>query len=406
MYLTHLSLTNFRNFARLDIDLPRGPLLLVGANGQGKTSLLEAIYFLATLSSFHADHERQLINFLVAREALAVARIVAIFSSDQAQHRMEVRIIQESNGMNGSSRVRKEVLVDNLKVKISETAGYFNAVLFLPHMVRIIEGPPDERRRFLNLAISQVSQPYNRAFSEYSQSLGQRNALLKQINEFGGDVSQLDFWDGLVTTNGARLIQARITAIRELERYAARIHRELTRGGGVLRLVYQPAYDPLPAPPGQYALPLDAPVDRTGLAVDKIAEGFLHALAACRSEDIARGITTIGPHRDELRFIESGIDLGTYGSRGQVRTAMLAIKFAEVEWMHAKTGRSPVLLLDEALAELDPLRRDDLLGRVANCEQMLLTTTDLALFSPDFVQKAALWQVQDGRVEENTHSSG
>lgn len=147
MYLTHLSLTNFRNFARLDIDLPRGPLLLVGANGQGKTSLLEAIYFLATLSSFHADHERQLINFLVAREALAVARIVAIFSSDQAQHRMEVRIIQESNGMNGSSRVRKEVLVDNLKVKISETAGYFNAVLFLPHMVRIIEGPPDERRR-------------------------------------------------------------------------------------------------------------------------------------------------------------------------------------------------------------------------------------------------------------------
>ncbi len=107
MYLTHLSLTNFRNFARLDIDLPRGPLLLVGANGQGKTSLLEAIYFLATLSSFHADHERQLINFLVAREALAVARIVAIFSSDQAQHRMEVRIIQESNGMNGSSACAK-----------------------------------------------------------------------------------------------------------------------------------------------------------------------------------------------------------------------------------------------------------------------------------------------------------
>lgn len=399
MFLTHLSLTNFRNFARLDMDLPRGPILLVGANGQGKTSLLEAIYFLATLTSFHADHDRQLINFLTARESLAVGRITAIYSSDQSQHRMEVRIIQEANGMNGSSRVRKEALIDNVKVKISETTGYFNAVLFLPQMVRIIEGPPDERRRFFNLAISQVSPQYNRELVDYTQSLGQRNALLKQLNEFGGDASQLDFWDKLVASHGGQLIQARITAVQELEHSAMRIHRELTRGAGVLRLAYLPAFDPLPAPRGQYALPLDAPIDRTGLAVEKIVEGFLVALAACRSEDIARGVTTIGPHRDELRFMESGIDLGTYGSRGQVRTAMLALKFAEVEWMQEKTGRSPVLLLDEALAELDPVRRDDLLGRLAECEQMLLTTTDLALFPPEFVKNTTLWQVRDGRVE-------
>jgi DNA replication and repair protein RecF len=399
MYLTHLSLTNFRNFARLDMDVPRGPILLVGANGQGKTSFLEAIYFLATLTSFHADHDRQLINFLTVREPLAVSRITAIYASDQSQHRMEVRIIQEANGLNGSSRVRKEALIDNMKVKISETTGNFNAVLFLPQMVRIIEGPPDERRRFLNLAISQVSQKYNRALADYTQSLGQRNALLKQLNEFGGDVSQLDFWDKLVASHGGQLIQARITAVQELERFALRIHRELTRGAGVLRLAYQPAYDPLSVPRGQYALPLDAPVDRTGLAVEKIIEGFQVALTACRTEDIARGITTIGPHRDELRFLESGIDLGTYGSRGQVRTAMLALKFAEVEWMQAKTGHSPILLLDEALAELDPIRRDDLLGRMGNCEQMLLTTTDLALFRPEFVKNTTLWQVRDGRVE-------
>jgi DNA replication and repair protein RecF len=134
------------------------------------------------------------------------------------------------------------------------------------------------------------------------------------------------------------------------------------------------------------------------LAVEKIEEGFLHALAGCRGEDIARGMTTIGPHRDELRFVESGVDLGVYGSRGQIRTAMLAIKFAEVEWMQEKTGRSPVLLLDEALAELDPIRRGDLLGRLAKCEQMLLTTTDMALFSSDFIRNTRLWQVQDGRV--------
>jgi len=398
MYLTHLSLTNFRNFARLDIDVPRGPVLLVGANGQGKTSLLEAIYFLATFSSFHADHDRQMINFLAVRESLVVGRIVAVYASDQHQHRMEVRIIQEANEMNGSSRVRKEALVDNLKVKISDAVGHFNAVLFLPQMVRIIEGPPDERRRFLNLAISQVSIHYHQALTDYTQALGQRNALLKQLNEFGGDANQLEFWDRLVAAHGALLIQARIAAIQELERSAARIHRELTRGAGVLRLAYQPAFDPLPAPPKQYALPLDAPVDRSGLAVEKIEEGFLHALAGCRNEDIVRGMTTIGPHRDELRFVESGVDLGVYGSRGQVRTAMLALKFAEVEWMQEKTGRSPVLLLDEALAELDPVRRGDLLGRLAKCEQMLLTTTDLALFSPDFIKNTRLWQVQDGRV--------
>jgi DNA replication and repair protein RecF len=403
MYLTHLSLTNFRNFARLDIDVPRGPVLLVGANGQGKTSLLEAIYFLATFSSFHADHDRQMINFLTVRETLVVGRIVAVYTSDQHQHRMEARIIQEANGMNGSTRVRKEALVDNLKVKISEAVGIFNAVLFLPQMVRIIEGPPDERRRFLNLAISQVSIHYHQALTDYMQALGQRNALLKQLNEFGGDANQLEFWDRLVATHGALLIQARIAAIQELERSAARIHRELTRGAGVLRLAYQPAYDPLPIPPKQYALPLDAPVDRSGLAIDKIEEGFLRALAGCRSEDIGRGMTTIGPHRDELRFVESGIDLGVYGSRGQVRTAMLALKFAEVEWMQEKTGRSPVLLLDEALAELDPVRRGDLLERLAKCEQMLLTTTDLELFSPDFIKSTRLWQVQDGRVVDKEY---
>lgn len=398
MYLTHLSLTNFRNFARLDIDVPRGPVLLVGANGQGKTSLLEAIYYLATFSSFHADHDRQMINFLATRESLAVGRIIAVYASDEHERRLEVRIIQESNGVNGSFRVRKEVLVDNLKVKINDAVGHFNAVLFLPQMVRIIEGPPDERRRFLNLAISQVNIHYHQALMDYTQAVGQRNALLRQLNEFGGDASQLEFWDQLVAAHGALLVQARIAAVQELERSAARIHRELTRGAGVLRLAYQPSYDPLPVPPKQFALPLNAPVDRSGLPIEKIEEGFLHTLAGCRGEDIARGATTIGPHRDELRFVESGVDLGVYGSRGQVRTAMLALKFAEVEWMQEKTGRSPVLLLDEALAELDPVRRGDLLSRLAKCEQMLLTTTDLALFSPEFIKSTRLWQVNDGRV--------
>lgn len=397
MHLTHLSLTNFRNFARLDIDVPRGSALIVGANGQGKTSLLEAIYFLATLTSFHASTDRELINFLAAREPLAVARIVANFNRERSDHRLEVRIIQEANGFNQSSRVRKEVLLDGVKHKLGDVVGRFNAVLFLPQMLSIIEGSPDERRRYLNLALAQVEHHYPNLLSHYARALSQRNALLKQIGELGGDPGQLTYWDDQLVTSGAQLIRTRIQAVQELEHLAARVHHELTRGGEVLRLDYQPAYDPLPQPPGQYSLPLDAPVSRSGISLEQIRSGFLEELVAQRSEEIARGVTTIGPHRDELRFMESGIDLGTYGSRGQVRTAMLALKLAEAIWMKARTGQAPVLLLDEVLAELDTRRRGDLLARLTISEQALLTTTDLDLFTPEFVQQATLWKVESGR---------
>ena len=398
MQLKHLSLTNYRNFARLDMDLPQGPLLLVGANGQGKTSLLEAIYYLATFTSFHAVHDRELVNFLAARESLAVGRIVALFEKDNEQHRLEIRLIKETNGINGSSRLRKEILLGGMKMKMADAVGQFMAVLFLPQMVEVIEGAPEERRRFLNLAMSQVIHGINRILADYAQTLSQRNALLKQIQEFGGDQDQLDYWDELLVSKGSQLIYGRIHTVKELERVAARNHRELTRGKSILRLSYQPAYDPLPEVPGQISLPIEDPVDRSGLSVEDIMQGFALRLKEQRSADIARGVTTVGPHRDDLRFLENGIDLGVYGSRGQVRTAMLSLKMAEMAWMKEVTNYSPVLLLDEALAELDPSRREDLLDRLTNNSQTLLTTTDLDLFTPDFVEKATLWRVSDGRV--------
>ena len=397
MRLTHLSLTNFRNFTRLDVDVPAGPLLLVGDNAQGKTSVLEAVYFSATLESFHAQNDRQLINFLAAREPLAVARIVVDYHRAGSPHRLEIRIIQEPIPA-GSSLMRKEMLLDGLKCKTSQVIGQFNAVLFLPQMLRVIEGAPDDRRRYLNLALAQVINGYAEALSEYGRSLTQRNALLKQLGERGGDAAQLNFWDEKLAAAGAQLIRTRIQAVQELERLAARLHSELTRGNEVLRLVYQPAYDPLPPPPGQYSLPMDGLVDRSGISLEQIRQGFLAGLLHLRGEEIARGVTTIGPHRDELRFLSNGIDLGIYGSRGQVRTAMLALKLAEVVWMQTKTGEWPVLLLDEVLAELDLPRRADLLERLSQCEQALLTTTDLDLFATGFVQQAKLWNVQEGRI--------
>lgn len=408
MLLFHLSLTNFRNFARLDVDVPGGPVLLVGGNAQGKTSLLEAVYYLATFISFHATNDRQLINFVAGRESLAVARIVADFRltgeapstamASGSAHRLEVRLIQEANGYQGMPGMRKEILFDGVKHKPSEVVGLFNAVLFLPHMLSIVEGPPDERRRYLNLAMEQVLPHFASILGDYHRVLTQRNALLKQINERGGDLEQLAFWDEQLATLGAQIIYTRIRTVQELERLAARYHSELTHNEEVLRLSYQPAYDPLPQRPLQYALPLDAPVDRSGLALDKIRQGFLVCLRQLYSEEIARGLTTIGPHRDELRFLSNGMDLGIYGSRGQGRTAVMSLKLAEVAWMKEKTGQWPVLLLDEVLAELDPARRLDLLSHLLESEQSLLTTTDLDLFSADFVQRGKIWQIKGGRL--------
>jgi len=401
MYLTHLSLTNFRAFTRLDMEVPRRILLLVGDNAQGKTTLLEAVYFLATFTSFHASSDKQLINFSNADETLAVSRLVANYMRGNDEHRLEVRLIREANGNGG--RQRKEILVDGVKRSMQDALGHFNAVIFLPQMTRVIEGGPEERRRYLNLALAQVVPGYAQALSEYAQALTQRNALLKQLGERGGDPGQLAYWDTLLAGRGALLIQARIAAIHDLERQVLHYHEQLTDGTEVLRLNYRPSFDPLAPANGQFGLPVEFDADRTGFNFDQIQAGFIQRLQLLRREEIARGVTTVGPHRDELRFISNGIDLGDYGSRGQVRSSLLALKLAEVDWMREKTGHWPVLLLDETLAELDIQRRGQLLSALRDSEQAMLTTTDLTQFAPDFVQHGTIWQVRAGFVtrEEN-----
>lgn len=405
MYLTHLSLTNFRAFGRLDMEVPRRTLLLVGDNAQGKTSVLEAIYYLATFSSFHAQNDRQLINFIAGRDPLSVARLVAEFHTSERLRRLEVRLIQEGGGVNGSVRFRKEILLDGVKRTAYEAIGAFTAVIFLPQMTRIIEGSPEERRRYLNLALSQTIPGYSRALGDYTQAVTQRNALLKQLFERSGDPEQLVYWDTLLAERGAQIIHARISAVQELEQLAARIHHRLTHSDEVLRMVYQPSYDPLLKPEGQYGFTLDVPVDRSGYSLERIRQGFLQRLAELRREEIARGVTTIGPHRDELRLLSNGIDLGDYGSRGQVRTALLSLKLAEVTWIKNRTGEWPVLLLDEILAELDAQRRGDLQNFLSEVEQTMLTTTDLTQFDPAFVAQSTVWQVVQGFVNLPTQAA-
>ena len=397
MYLTHLSLTDFRIFSRFDQDLPAKALILVGDNAQGKTSLLEAVYYLSTLDSFQASNTSELINFFALQEDLAVGRIVADFHRADGDHRLEIRLIHETQS-NGNTSTRKEVLLDGTSLKINAAIGQFNAVLFLPQMLQILTGSPQRRRHYLDITLSQVDTHYRESLTDFNKALIQRNALLKQLNERSGDPEQLAFWDEKIILAGAYLMFGRIQAIHDLSVLAGSIHQELTRGEEILRLNYLPSFEPLQSPPGQISMPLNSPADRTGLTLPEIQDGYREKIIARRSDDISRGTTSMGPHRDELRFLSNAIDLGNFGSRGQLRTTLLALKLAEVSWLKEKSGDWPVLLLDEVLAELDDTRRQDLLDRLADSEQALLTTTDLGLFTEDFQKSAGLWEIKKGEL--------
>jgi len=414
MFLRHLSLTNFRNFTRLDVDLRPRVVMLVGANAQGKTSVLEAIYFLAEFTSFQTHADRQIVNFHEAKNnPLTVTRLVADYQRGKSKHRLEARLILEPLGVVNGQRLRKEILLDGVKRHANEVIGHFNAVIFVPQMSQIIEGAPDDRRRYLNLALAQSTPAYARVLSEYSQALTQRNALLKSLGERGailsasqskgGTSDQLDVWDETLARLGSQIILWRIEAVQQIERLASRVHSELTRGAEILRISYEPAFDPLPRSGGQLGLKMPTILDRSGLGLKEIQTGFRDRLRSLRSEEIARGVTTIGPHRDEMRFLANDIDLGYYGSRGQMRTTLLSLKLAEVNWMKERTGEWPVILLDEVMAELDIQRRTDLLKYVGETEQVLFTTTDLNLFTSEFAAAADIWRVENGRMEKEAY---
>lgn len=382
MILTHLSLTNFRAFSRLDVDVPGGIVLLHGDNAQGKTSLLEAVYFLATFTSFITSQDSQVIHFLAREDSIPVARILADLLDGDHPHRMEIRIIlQPSENGSGQSRLRKEILVDGIKKSASQVIGLFRAVVFIPQMTRLVENGPDERRKYMNLVFCQVIEGYAQHLTQYSQALTRRNALLKQIAERGGDLHQLDYWDDLLVTHGKGLMEGRASAIRDLNRFAGPIHQQLSEGKETIHLQYQPSVPGMDITLGQ-------------LDPDDLRKRYHqnHRL------DIQRGVTTMGPHRDDFQFQVNGLELSAYGSRGQVRSALQSLKFGEVGWMKENTGSSPVLLLDETLAELDEYRRKDLLVALGGVEQALLTTTDLDLFTSDFLQTVARWEIESGQI--------
>lgn len=401
MYVRSLSLENFRNYVRLEMMWPRGPILLVGGNAQGKTSLLEALHVLATGRSPLTAVDRQMVNWAAEGQGLAYAHLRA-----EVVRRREVREISVAMALsrtaNGSLRFQKSVRVDRQPRRLRDLANGLNVVLFLPQDVELVGGDPAGRRAFLDATLSQVDATYGAALETYTETLRQRNALLRHLAEEGGDPAQLDPLDERLARSGVVVARGRRRLVAALSRHIGPVHARLTGEREWLRLEYRPNFDPAspPAMTYQMSLGLEEPEGPPpGVSNEDLVQAFLQRLRQRRREEIERGMTLTGPHRDEMRFLVGSVDLGIFGSRGQQRTAVLALKLAQLAWMQETTGEAPVLLLDEVLAELDEERRAMLLARVEEVEQAILTATDPEMFSPRFRERATIFRVAHGIIE-------
>jgi DNA replication and repair protein RecF len=255
--------------------------------------------------------------------------------------------------------------------------GQVKVVGFSPEDLELIAGSPSLRRRYLDVLLAQVDPRYYRALSRYNKVLVQRNHLLRLIAGRQDDPAQLQFWNDELVTNGAYMTTARQTAVQSLTQQAASVHRELTGGLETLLVIYRQS-----VPTGE----------------GEVAERFHHALKRCHHRELHQGVSLVGPHRDDLAFLANGVDMHTYGSRGQQRTVALSLKLAEVATVRTMSGEEPILLLDDVMSELDPARRAWLLASIAPGQQVILTATETEHFTPEFLMQAAVYQVKAGAI--------
>ncbi len=396
MFIRHLSLANFRNYTSLELDLPEHLAVFQGDNAHGKSNLLEAIYILATSRSPRANNERELINWSALETALPVCRLAADAERAGRKLRLEVAIRGKAPGealesyptgraVTGASTVQKRIRINGAPKRAADLIGQINVVPFSAQDINIIGGEPALRRRYLDITNSQVDNHYLRQLQRYQRILWQRNRLLRLIAEHRSSPDELLYWDGEMVQTGTYIMVQRENTVDELNNLAQDIHSELSGGQGRLSLMYNRS--------------LDRENSEGGAGIEEIADLFSRALNSIRGKEIAQGISLIGPHRDELRFLADKVDLGIYGSRGQQRTAALSLKLAEARFILVKTEDHPILLLDDVLSELDSRRRSHLLQAVSQYRQVLMTTTDLDYYEPDFLKQAELYRVKQGCVE-------
>ena len=341
MILKQIHLQNFRNYSSQEFSFSEGINLIVGPNTVGKTNLLEAIYLLSSRKSFRARLEEEVIQ-----RDKEVARLKGQILSDGEKKILE--IVLTRGEVNGSRVAKKKYLVNGIPRRMIDFLENFRVVYFGPQDLEIVVDSPSTRRNWLDLVLEQADKNYRRANLSYQKGLRQRNKLLEQIRDEGKPRSSLFFWDRLLVENGQLITEKR----EEFLNFINENHDFF----------------------GQ----LDIHYEKSLISETRLAK--------YSQEEVAAGMTLVGPHRDDFEVWQNNQNLHTYGSRGEQRTAVFNLKLAELEFLSEQTGQRAMLLLDDIFSELDQQRRQSLL-KVIPQQQTLVTTTDMGLVEKESLKK-------------------
>lgn len=367
MRVTALNLRHFRNYQALDLSFEKNINIFSGNNAQGKTNLLEAIYIAAVGRSHRTSVDAELISWQQDG-----ANIEINFLRQEVENAVSIRFTRNQN---------KVVSLNSHPIKTRDLIGNLTAVLFSPEDLTLVKGAPALRRRFLDIEISQTSRAYYQQLLQYNRILQQRNNLLKKIRDRRAHIELLETWDKQLAAGAAVLVAKRKAALKKVAMLASLMHRKITDSQENLSIVYFQPY---------FNANSDSEKDTI------LADWYFQKMQQARDIDFARGISTVGPHRDDLVLSVNGINLRTYGSQGQQRTGVLALKLAELEYIKSESGEYPILLLDDVMSELDSFRRDQLIAFIKDRIQTFITATDEELFhQPKF---AAFFRINQGQV--------
>jgi len=376
VYLTRLQLSNLRSWSELELELDPGITLISGANAAGKSNLVEAIYMLAALRSTRAQTEGELIRWDAPEPQ--VMRVAGTAQTVDGQAEVEVALAARVGGSASSARQRsgaplttKRIRVNGVARRASDALGAIRAVQFTTLDLDLLTGPAAMRRRYLDVAIGQLMPSHASNLSRYQRALTQRNALLKRIAEGSAAQSELQQWDDLLIAAAEPIWRARSDAASALSSDAAERHLSLRSPedpAEILQLTYAPARE--------------------------------QTLQESRRRDLARGSTSVGPHRDDLLIDLDGRPAANFASRAQQRAVALSMRLAEADYLEAQGGDTPILLLDDVFSELDPPRRSRTADAVSTAEQVILTTADASVVPFAHTDLTASLMITDGTIHE------
>ena len=359
MFIKRLQMLNYRNYNVLDISLGPHVNVFMGDNAQGKTNILEGIYYCAFARSHRTSKDRELINWNSDNALLSVS-----VGRERLDKRIDISILKDG---------KKAIQVNKIKIKkIGELFGNFNVVMFSPEDLKIIKDSPGVRRKFIDMELCQLNPKYYYNLVQYNKVLNERNSILRNRN-INKDI--LDVYDMQLVEFGYNIIIDRLEYIQKLNKYSAKIHSDITSGKEKIEFKYISTIKDL----------------------ENIKENFYSLLEKNRSRDCERGITSIGPHRDDFTVLINDIDTKSYGSQGQQRTAVLTIKFSSLKIIKELTGEHPVLLLDDVLSELDFSRKRYILSTIGDI-QTIITCTGIEDLYEYLDDKSKVFKVKDGEI--------